>query len=247
MIRTILYVWIRWISGIIAALGFGFDLAGESVLAWSSKNWGIVGIGAFVMFAVLTLVKEVDVALQEKPSITVSTEVHGNRAKLVVTNNGGAANFTARARVRASIPEPELYNMYWESVLGTSCPIDGGGGTASIIVAGVAKLHHIDRIAIGQDIDVSTSFFKGDLILFKMGTEGAESFPAFSGAIRKEIINDKEIDEYTCIDRCIVEVTITATPKLKKKWGTHNYICEIENGKIQLCETELSVPHKQYE
>lgn len=242
--RTIFYVWIRWISVTIAALGFGFDLAGASVLTWSSNNWGIVGIGAFGMFFVLTLVKEVDVALQQKPNITVSPEVHGDRATLVVTNTGGAANFTARARVRATIPEPALYNMYWESVRGTSCHIDGGGGAGSILVAGRAKLNQIDKIAIDQDSDVSTSFLRGDLILFRMGTGGVASFPAFSGETSKEIKDGREIISGTSKERCIVEITITATPALKKKWGTRKYLCEIENRQIKLYETELSTPHK---
>jgi hypothetical protein len=184
---------------------------------------------------VLTVVREVDWAWQQRPNIMVSAEIHDDRATLVVTNNGGEADFTAKARVRASIPEPALYTMCWESVPDTSCHIDGDGGTASIQVAAKSKLQHITG-------DVDTSFYPGSLILFKRSASGVEVFPAFSGETSKEIIDGREIISGTSLERCIVEVTITATPRLKKKWGTHKYLCEIKNDEIALSETELSTP-----
>lgn len=226
------------VTGLVTALGFVLDYTGGSWLNISSNDWGLIGLISFVVFVALTVGREVDWAGQQKPDIIVRPEVHGDRALLVVTNTGGAANFTAKARVRAAIPEPELYTMCWESVPAMNCPIDGDGGTASITVAGKSKSDHI------IPGDVTTSFFKGSLILFKMVASGVEAFPAVSGKTRQTIVDDDEVTEYTFMERCIVEVTITATPKLKRKWGTRKYLCEIENEQIKLCETELSVPHK---
>ena len=243
LVKTGLFVGGRLVTAIIGVLGFAFSLAGESALTLSANNWGIIGLIAFGTFILLTLAKEVGMMWAQRPDVTVSPEIHNDRAILVVTNTGGEGDFTATARVRAAIPEPKLYTMYWESVHAAHCHIDGGGGVASILVAGRAKLDHIDKLALEQG-DTSKSYLKGDLLLFKLGTRGVESFPAFSQATWKKLKDGKEIDVYTNADRCIVEVTITATPTLKKKWGTRKYLCEIENGQIRLYETELSVPHK---
>lgn len=237
LVKTIFFVVGRLATAILCVLGFAFSLTGESVLTLSPNNWGIIGIIAFGVFFVSTVAREIDLALEQKPNIIVSPEIHDDRATLVITNTGGEANFTAKARVRATIPEPALYTMCWESVPATNCHIDGGGGTASILVAEKAKFDHMTG-------DVSTSFFKGYLILFKRGTVGGEAFPAFSGETSKKIIDGKEIISGTSMERCIVEITITAAPTPRKRWGTRKYLCEIENEQIKLCETELSVPDK---
>lgn len=234
----------RLATAILGALGLASGLTGESVLGLSASNWGIVGLIAFTVFFGLTVAREVDLALEQRPNIVVRPEIHDDRALLVVTNIGGSGSFTAKARAMATTPGSELYTMYWEPISAANCLIDGDGGVASILVAGRAKLGHLDRTAIDRDGDFSTSFLKGDLLLFKIGTRGIESFPAFSGICSKEIRDGREITSGTIADRCIVEVTITATPTLKKKWGTHKYLCEIENGQLKLCETELSVPHQ---
>ena len=226
-------------AAIVTGLGLAFDYTGANWLNISFSNWGLIGLIAFGVFVVLTLVREIDRALQQKPNIMVSPEIHNDRATLIVTNIGGEANFTAKARVRATVPEPALYTMCWESVPTTDCHIDGGGGTASILVAEKAKFDH-------RGDDFSTSFLKGDLILFKRGASGGEIFPAFSGETSKETVGGKEIISGTSIERCILEITITATPTLRNKWGTRKYLCEIENRHIKLSETELSVPHKSY-
>jgi len=244
--KTIFFVGGRLVTATLGVLGFAFDLTGGSVLAISSSNWGIIGLVAFVSFIILTLAREVTLMWKQKPNITVNPEVHNNRATLVVTNTGGEANFTAKARVRAVTPEPALYTMCWESEPTMTCHIDGGGGIASILVAEKARLNHIDKIAMDENSDYSTTFLKGDLLLFKMDTSGRQTFPAYSGKTSKEIRNGREITSGTFTFRCIVEVTITATPAPKKKWGIYKYLCEIENGQIKLSETELSTPHMSY-
>jgi hypothetical protein len=174
--------------------------------------------------------------LEQRPNITVSPEVHGERSRLIVRNTGGPGDFTARGRVRASSPEPELYTMYWESMTGVSNHIDGDGGTGSIVVAekSQAKVYVSDA--------VEKSYSKGDLVLFKAGEDGMERFPVFSGKSRRIVEGEDERTVYTYVERCIVEVAITATPSLRKKWGTNRYLCEIKDGELKLCETDLLVP-----
>ena len=235
MLRTIFYKGVRLVSVIIGGLGFASTLTGDSVLAISPERGWVVGIVAFGVFFIVTLAREVDLELQQKPNIVVVPEISSECAKLVVRNIGGAGKFSARAKVEGSHPETGLYTMNWESVNDISCHIDGNGGTASIVVGKEAK-----ESRLGGDAD--TAIFKGSLILSKMGESGVEEFPVISGKIR-HVTGVKEYSEHTYVERCIVQVTITATPTLKKKWGTRKYLCEIEKGQIKLCETELSDPN----
>lgn len=234
--KTILFVGGRLVTAIIGVLGFACDLTGKNLPALSSHNLGIIGLLAFIIFILLTLVREVNLIWEQRPNVIVRPEIHSGRATLVVTNTGGAGNFTAKARAIASIPAPALYTMCWESISTISCPVDGDGGTASILVAEKAKFNY-------KGEDVSTSFFAGDLILFKMGVSGSQMFPAFSGKTRTEIVDGQECISGTSVERCILEITITAAQTLKKKWGTRKYLCEIEEGQIKLSETDLSSPH----
>ncbi|MBI2846654.1 MAG: hypothetical protein HYX82_02095 [Chloroflexi bacterium] len=225
-------------TGLLAGLGLAFDYTGESVLTISPSHWGRIGLIASGIFVLLTAIREIDLALQQKPEIIVKPQIHNGRAILEVRNIGGEANFTAKARVIATVPERELYTMYWESVRDISCHIDGDGGIASILVGEKAKR---DVILKGEPLK---SILRGGIELFKMGTSGEQTFSVFSGERSIERIGDKLITEGKAIARCIVEVTITATPRLKSKWGTHKYLLEIdENGILRFDETQLSVPH----
>ena len=59
---------------------------------------------------------------------------------------------------------------------------------------------------------------------------------------------DGTIHEWgTDLERCIVEIKITATPRLKRKWDIHKYIVEIDetNGELKFYETALSNPHME--
>ena len=171
------------------------------------------------------------------PDIVVQPETRNDRAVLSVTNNGGHAIFTAKARVIATQPEAELYTMYWESVPGVRCSIDGEGGIATILVAEKAK--HDNKTK-----EAETFFMKGDLILFKMGTSLEQVFPVYAGQRREYVENGAIVRKGWAIPRCIVQVTITATPRLRRRWETHKYLCEIENGRLRFHETEISSPHK---
>ena len=116
--------------------------------------------------------------------------------------------------------------------------IDGGGGIATISVGEKAKYDN-------NTTDVNNFFMKGGLVLFKMGTAGEQIFPAFSNGSYKEVEDGEEWIVGRSLDRCIVEITITATPRTRRKWGTHKYLLEIdENGVLRFDETQLSSPHK---
>jgi len=225
-------------TALLAGLGFAFDYTGESWLDISSGGWGLIGLIAFGVFVAITIGREIDIAFQQRPNVMVRPEVRNNRAILVVKNIGAEADFTAKARVIASNPEAELYTMYWESVPGTSCHIDGDGGIATILVGEKAKYDN-------KTMEVEPFFMKGDLVLFKMGTTGEQTFPVFAREGEVVIKDGREIKSSgTQIPRCITEVTITSTPRLKKRWGTNKYLLEIENGDIRFGETNLSNPHK---
>ena len=211
--------------------------ATRDFISWASP-WGVqpihlafwlLGIGAVYT----TIVQGIRIKGLEsrRPDIIAEPKVYNDRAILEVHNIGGEADVTAKARIIATVPEPESYTMYWESVGTTNCHIDGGEGIASILVGKLARQDHLTG-------DIATTIFKGGLELFKMGTSGEQVFPTFSGEISKEIRNGVEIISGRPIDRCTVEIMLTATPKLKRKWGTHKYNLEINKGEIVFDEIQ---------
>src|SRR4030043_367607 len=235
--RIIFYKGVRIASFIVGAFGFAFNAVGGNWHSISSNNWGKTGVIAFGVFAILTLVKEIDLMWQHKPNIVVIPEIHDSRATLMVKNTGGVAgDFTAKARVTACRPEAALYSMCWESLSDASCHTDGDGGTASILVAEKSRARQ-------KTDDIDTTFFEGDLVLFRIGQSGVERFPTFSQKSWKTIKGEKEIMTYTLTERCILDVTITPTPTIKNKWEGQKYLCEIEKGRLALSKTRLSSPH----
>ena len=100
---------------LLAGFGLAWDYSGESVLTISSGQWGIIGFIAFGLFIVLTLVREIDLALQPRPKIKVLPTVSNGRAMLEVYNTGGDADFTAKGRVFAENTDHGLYTMCGEA------------------------------------------------------------------------------------------------------------------------------------
>ncbi len=222
--------------------------ATRDFVSWASP-WGIqplhlafwlLGAGAIYTTIVQGIkTKRLESAL---PNIVVKPKVYNNQAILEIQNIGGEAEFTAKARVIATIPENNLYTMYWEPTGGIKCHIDGNGGTASLLVAEKAEEGHS---IVTQDI--RKVIWEGHLALYRMGNAGIERFPAFSGKTSKKINGDTVREWGTTIARCIVEITLTATPRLRKKWDTHKYIVEVDetDGKLKFYETTLSTPGKE--
>ncbi len=228
--------------GVLIGLPDSF-IATKEFVSWVSP-WGAEPIHvAFWLLVIGSIYTCVTQGIKMKrlenrlPDIKVKPEIYNGRATLAVENTGGEADFTAKARVTATRPEHELYTMCWESTPSTQCHIDGDGGVASILIGEKAKCDNNTR-------DITTFFMKGDFILSKRDATGDQIFPVFSNGSTKEVIGGEEWIECRALDRCIVEITITATPRLKKKWGMHKYLCGIENGEIRLSETNLSSPHK---
>jgi hypothetical protein len=238
----------NWAGGVVMAAAFAIGIpdsitATKELVSWVSP-WGTQPIHvAFWLLLIgsvyTTITQGIRVKRSENrlPDINVKSEIHDDRVTLTVENTGGEADFTAKARVTATMPEQELYTMCWDSIQGPQCHIDGDGGIASILVGEKARYDNHTR-------DIAAFFMKGGLVLFKRGATGEQIFPVFSGGTSKEVIDGEEWTKGSALDRCIVEITITATPRLKKKWGMHKYLCEIEHGEIRFLETELSNPHK---
>ncbi len=217
--------------------------ASKDIVSWASP-FGMQPIHfSFVLLSIGSIYTAIIQAVRirrfenTRPNISVVPTVKNDRAILEVRNMGAEADFTAKARVIASQPEPELFTMYWESNRNAHCHIDGGGGIATILVGEKAKQDNRTR-------DVETFYLRGDLVIFKMGTSGEQVFPVFSGERQMLTENGQRVISGTAISRCIVEVTITATPRLKKNGGTHRYLVEIANQNIEISKTILSSPHK---
>jgi len=243
----------HWGGGVVMIAAFLIGVpdsftATQDFVSWASP-WGIqplhFAFWLLVIGAIYTTIvqgiraKRLESAL---PNITVEPKVYENHAILEVRNTGGEADFTAMARVIATIPESNLYTMYWQPTGDSKRHIDGNGGIAPILVAEKAEE---DYSLTSQDI--YKVIFKGSLALYRIGNAGIERFPVFSRERSKKINGDTIRESGVPIARCIVEIALTATPRLRRKWGANKYIIEVDktDGKLKFHETTLSTPHKE--
>ena len=146
-----------------------------------------------------------------RPLITITPEDYNDRAVLEITNRGHGADFQATGRVYASIPDAELYTAYWEQG-GSKRHIDGGGN-ASILVAEISK----DTLA-------SVGIYRGRIALFKMGEDLHQRF----GILTLSQKDEANGVSYTTAEQCIVGITVTADPELRKAPGTQYYSLSID-------------------
>lgn len=137
-IRVTFLVAGRVMTALVAGVGFWFDYAGESVLSISRSNWGIIGLIAFGVFVLLTLIREIDLVLQQRPRIEVySNSPAGMDLTLVVYNKSDtSANFSATmtctfnyGELMEKVQMSGLRNasMYWESSGNANELINGHG------------------------------------------------------------------------------------------------------------------------
>ncbi len=232
-LRILLYGVGRIAAAGFASVGFALDWTGGSIPNIHIDNWGKTGLVAFAVFGGLTLVREIDLLLQQRPNIKVTPEVHNGRALLEVHNSGAEADFTATARVIASLPEPELYTLAWEPTSKPTSHIDSGN-TASILVGEIAKQDY-------ETLDIMTAYLKGEVVLSKIGELGSQIFPVISGETIVERKDDRTEVSSRPIDKHIVEITITSTPKLKRGYGTHRYIIgKGERGELKFYEEDVN-------
>ena len=112
--------------------------------------------------------------------------------------------FTAKCRVISGIPGPEWFTMYWESNSHSSeMRIDHDG--LQTVFAGRVAVHTVESMDI----------YQGGLVLYKLGGEGEQLFPAQTLETTKvdETWASPELEE-----RCVLEVLITASPAMKEPY-----------------------------
>ncbi len=211
----------RVVAALVAGLGFAWDYTGKSVLTISSGNWGIIGLIALGVFAVLTLFREIGLALQQKPKIELRHEVYDNCAILGVKNLGGNASFIARVKVIDKIPQPGPYYMCWDSLTGIECPINKDGD-ASIEVARISY----ERKTYGDQ-------YERVFVLFKIGDSGKEKLYLSSPEVNEQWQLSKRYptmrmqipeEEFT------IEVSITSKPSPIKAFRPRRYLLKINHG-----------------
>ena len=67
--RDLFYIGVRTMTALVAALGFSLDYSGGSIAGINTSNWGLIGLIAFGVFALITLIREIDSAIQPHPKI----------------------------------------------------------------------------------------------------------------------------------------------------------------------------------
>ncbi len=213
-IRITFYVGARVLTAGLAGLGFSFDYTGKSIAGLSPDNLGLIGLIAMGIFIAITLYREVDLILEQKPKIVVEPTVYNDRAFLEVHNTGGEAYFTATARILSSTWESELITMVWDANKEKSCHIDNNG-RASILVGEKSLV-----------TDEAKHLIAGGLMLHRIGVLGDEVFGAMT---MKQTPSKRRpgAEMYTLLDKCIVEVEIASTPPLKKNLGSKRYTIEV--------------------
>ena len=222
---------------LVAGFGFAWDYTGESVLAISSGNWGLIGLIAFGVFILLTVVREIDLALQQRPKIRLKHEVYNNRALLEVKNLGGNASFTARAKVIDKVLQPESYYMCWDSITGVECPINKDG-EASILVG---RLSYESK-GYGDKLE-------REVVLFRISESGTENFYLSSPQVNEQLELSKryptmptQIPE----EKCTIEVSITSKPSPIKAFKPQRYLFKIDHdNEDSLIFTSESNPDKE--
>jgi len=159
-----------------------------------------------------------------KPKLEVKPKVYDRYAKLEITNDGGMAIFTAKARVIKGIVQPELYNMCWESSPDSpNCSINHRD-TETIVVA------EISRNSEKTD-DMMTAIYRGGIALYKMSKEriGVTTLETIDEYKRKEQYPTMYTTTIMPQDKCILEVIITSDPSPLEDYGVKNYLVEIDH------------------
>ena len=171
--------------------------------------------------------------IASSPAIHVEPRVYyRKRAVLEITNRGADANFTAKAKVVEGIVQPETFNMCWQAVPNdTQCHIDNGG-MEPILVAEISP-------NTVETNNILTTVLKGGIALYKMGEQriGVST----SETVEKRKLNKRYPTMVTTLeDKCVIEVTLTATASLLKPFA-RRYSVEIDS-KDNLCFTQLPEP-----
>ena len=237
MRRILVYGVVRVMAALVGGFSFALDYTGESILSISSGNWGIIGLVAFGVFVLITLGREIDLALQQRPEIIVESKVHRNQAFLEVRNTGGSGEFQATVRVVATNFPPQLYDMCWGSPPHLGHPINKDGD-ASILVGRLTE----EFCGYGPKPE------RG-LVLFKIGEAGEkEELYLSSPQVSEQVKLSKRYPTMGQIpeEKFTIEVSITSKPSPIKAFKPRRYLLEINHGnKDELVFTSESIPDKK--
>ena len=172
--------------------------------------WGFTWLEfAFIIFSLTALAVIIQLASRlfhyehGRPRIEITPNAANERAILEVRNGGREAEFTAKARVvsRGTPADAEWYTLYWESEShNTKIRIDQDG--LQTILVGRKSNHTV----------VSQFIFDKGLVLYRVGGEGEQEFPA-STAYTKQITETKT--RYWIEEEATIEVLITSSPPMK--------------------------------
>jgi hypothetical protein len=208
-----------------------------------ANGWSIPNVTT-VIFIVIGLVVIIDLWIEntklidKRPAITVTEDIQNALATLVVTNDGGGADFTASAKVvRGFSTFSGLYAMCWDSVVEAKCHINGKGGMASILVAGIAD----HTIGHNSNKTLST-IFKGDLVLYRQDATGRKEFTAHLSDPVTYRDGSSIIELGWAKNECVLEVTITADPPLKVPFQQRIYKLATYDNIFELSSMDSIIP-----
>jgi hypothetical protein len=234
--RILFYTVGRIVAGLIGVFGLAWDVTGDSALSISPNNWGLIGLVAFAAFIVITTVREIELALQQRPKIAVEPISNENQAKLEIHNSGGSATFTVKARGIKGFVQPGLYNMQWESSPRSPNCLIHHDGYESIKVGEISPKAYASS-------DPSYPIHRGGIMLYQMdGSTIGVSDPAIIEQYKhKELYPTMFKGDTIQKDKCIIKAMITSEPTPLKDYKARYFSIEIDHDHgHKLSFTELS-------
>ena len=166
-------------AALVGAFGFALDYSGESWLSISSRNWGLIGLIALIVFVVLTVVREIEWELQKKPKAELAIHPHypvGNEIKLVVHNKTKVSVSVGADMTCKTISAPSGVSAL--PLMAAPMGWDSSGSSKQELnpdAEGLLKLCQIEGFGDGDHSSYWLNFYKiesGELIPVKfMGAE----------------------------------------------------------------------------
>ena len=224
LLRVIFLIGGRAMTGLIAGFGLAFDYSGKSFASITSEDWGIIGLIAFGVFVILTVVREIDLLIQSHPKIFISPIVQGGFAILNIRNIGDkGASFSARAKILEGHPMRKIpYNVPWQDERGTEHFIKKNDD-ALLLIAKIAE-GNIKKNTLEE------STLNGELELCETSNLGAWSIPLYSS---QHPYPQQERDLRL---KFKVEIAISSEPPLKRQHSSQ-YIISIENNQLTIVDS----------
>ena len=193
-------------------------------LTWQQFAFSIFGI------TILGVVIELNIKYRRLnksyPNIEVRSLVSENkRLILEVTNDGFGGDFSAYAKIRSGSSFTDLLDLQWETNGQVRNHIDGGGGTATLLVAMQPKSHMVDN----NDPKSPTIIHEGKLQLLSIKRGQPLNLHLYSYKFNP---TSDQAPHY----ECEVEVTITSEPALLKPFKSRPYKIEVNGLNLAFSE-----------